>query len=131
MDNQENNSQSTTNINNLENIFSPIKEYNSLETPQMKSEGKFQILPSPLENSITPVNKIDYKILNQNNIIDTPNLISNSKAFSFISNSSNKINNMKLMNFVPKNLMYEFSPYKQNIPFNSPNKKIINKYEKE
>jgi hypothetical protein len=131
MDNQENNSQSTTNINNLENIFSPIKEYNSLETPQIKSEGKFQILPSPLENSITPVNKIDYKILNQNNIIDTPNLISNSKPFSFISNSSNKINNMKLMNFVPKNLMYEFSPYKQNIPFNSPNKKNNNNYEKE
>ena len=42
MENQENqiNIQSNTSINQLENMFSPIKEYNVLGTPQIKNEGK-------------------------------------------------------------------------------------------
>ena len=77
------NIQSNSNMNQLENMFSPIKDYNLLETPQIKSEGKFQIIPSPFINQITPGNKMDFSnIINQQNNGDTPNLISNSRAFS-------------------------------------------------
>ncbi len=71
MDIQEsqNNIQLNGNINNLDNIFSPMKDNNSLETPQIKSENKFQILPSPFIKQISPTNKMDFtNILLHNNI---------------------------------------------------------------
>ena len=135
MENQENqiNIQSNTSINQLENMFSPIKEYNVLRTPQIKNEGKFQILPSPFVNSITPVNKMDFSnILNHNNNGETPNLISNSRPFSpFVSSTTNKVSNMKLMNFVPKNLMNDFSPFKPQILYSTPNNNSNNINDKE
>ena len=135
MENQENqiNIHSNTSINQLENMFSPIKEYNILETPQIKNEGKFQILPSPFINSITPVNKMDFtNILNQNNNGETPNVISNSRPFSpFVSSTTNKISNMKYMNFVSKNLMNDFSPFKPHILYSTSNNNSINNNDKE
>ena len=130
MDIQEsqNNIQLNGNINNLDNIFSPMKDNNSLETPQIKSENKFQILPSPFIKQISPTNKMDFtNILLQNNIEDTPNLINKSLPFSpFISSSTNKISNVKYMNFVSKNLMNEFSPFKQQILYSTPNNSFVN-----
>jgi hypothetical protein len=131
MDIQENqnNVQLNGNINNLDNIFSPMKDNNSLETPQIKSENKFQILPSPFIKQISPTNKMDFtNILLQNNIEDTPNLINKSLPFSpFISSSTNKISNVKYMNFVSKNLMNEFSsPFKTPILYPTPNNNSIN-----
>ena len=99
------NIQSNSNMNQLENMFSPIKDYNLLETPQIKSEGKFQIIPSPFINQITPGNKMDFSnIINQQNNGDTVNLVS-------------------------KNLMNEFplSSFKPCVLYPTPNNnKIIN-----
>ena len=135
MDFQEsqNNIQLNGNINNLDNIFSPMKDNNSLETPQIKSENKFQILPSPFIKQISPTNKMDFtNILLQNNIEDTPNLINKSLPFSpFISSSTNKISNVKYMNFVSKNLMNEFSPFKPQILYSTPNNNSNNINDKE
>ena len=130
MDIQENqnNIQLNTNINNVDNIFSPIKELNTLETPQIKNENKFQILPSPFIKQISPTNKMDFtNILSQNNNEDTPNLINKSLPFSpLISSYTNKIYNTKYENFVSKNLMNEFSPFKPQILYSTPNNNSIN-----
>ena len=125
------NIQSNSNMNQLENMFSPIKDYNLLETPQIKSEGKFQIIPSPFINQITPGNKMDFSnIINQQNNGDTPNLISNSRVFSpFFSGTNSKFSDMRFVNLVSKNLMNEFplSSFKPCVLYPTPNNnKIIN-----
>ncbi len=131
MDIQEsqNNIQLNGNINNLDNIFSPMKDYNNLETPQIKNENKFQILPSPYIKQISPSNKMDFiNILLPNNNEDTPSLIKKLLPFSpIVSSSTNKISNMKYTNFVSKNLMNEFSsPFKTPILYPTPNNNSIN-----
>lgn len=96
-------------------IFSPIKDYNPFDTPQLKTEIKLTSLNSPFVPNITPA-KIDWFMQNNNNN-ETP--INASRIFSpFISANQNKVSYQNF-HLVQKNLLTEFSPQ---ILFSSPNK---------